>query len=164
MTAGNGVPTVGEGGGGGLGVVEEGALIHPMSVAYDAALKRGGIDVSFESHNGCHCWPDFRAELRSAIAWGPFEPVVEHPQNWVNDTVATHGQLWDIAYRFASHPNAVVRFTRTGSQLQISAAGTSVTLTTNRGCVLQVSTPAVLQIPSRSCIAPRRRHRRHRRH
>jgi len=100
--------------------------------------------------------------LRSAVAWGPFKPVVERPTDWVNDTVATHGQLWDIAYRFATHPTAVVRFTRTGSRLQISAAGSPVTLTTSRGCVLQLATPANVQIPSKACTTSRRPHRGHR--
>jgi hypothetical protein len=75
--------------------------------------------------------------------------------NWANETMATHGQLWDIGYRFATHPSAVVRFTRTGSQLQISAAGTAVTITTDRDCVLHRTTPATLQIPSKSCAPAR---------
>jgi len=151
MSAGNGVPTPADGGGGGVGNAEEAGVIRPMSDDYDAALKPAGIDVTYRTHNGCHCWPDFQAELRSAIAWGPFKAVIEHPANWVNDTVATHGKLWDIQYRFAKHPTAVVRFTRTGPWLHISAAGTSVTLTTSRGCVLHVATPADLRIPATAC-------------
>jgi S-formylglutathione hydrolase FrmB len=154
MSAGNGIPTPPDGTGGGQGNAEEAGVIRPMSDAYDAALKDAGIDVTYQAHNGCHCWPDFQDELRAAIAWGPFKPVIDHPENWVNDTVATHGQLWDIGYQFAAHPNAVVRFTRAGSRLQISPAGTSVTLTTSRGCVLHLATPADLQVPSKSC-APR---------
>ena len=156
MSAGNGIPTAADGTGGGVGNAEEAGVIRPMSDAYDSALKAAGIDVIYQTHNGCHCWPDFQAELRNAIAWGPFKPVVEHPTNWVNDTVATHGQLWDIGYRFAAHPNAVVRFTREGSRLQISAAGTRVTLTTSGGCVLRLATPASIRMPSNRC-APRRK-------
>jgi S-formylglutathione hydrolase FrmB len=155
MSAGNGIPTPADGTGGGVGNAEEAGVIRPMSDSYDAALEAAGIDVTYQTHDGCHCWPDFQAELRNAIAWGPFKPVVAQPQNWVNQTVATHGQLWDIGYRFTAHPTAVVRFTRTGRRLQISSAGTSVTLTTSGGCVLHFATPADLRVPSKSCIAKR---------
>jgi S-formylglutathione hydrolase FrmB len=156
VSAGNGVPTPADGTGGGVGNAEEAGVIRPMSDAYAAALKAAGIDVTYQTHDGCHCWPDFQAELRDAIAWGPFKPVVADPTHWVNDTVATHGQLWDIGYRFTTHPTAVARFTRAGSRLQISAAGSSVTLTTSRGCVVRVATPADVQIPPKGCT-PRRR-------
>jgi S-formylglutathione hydrolase FrmB len=164
MSAGDGAPTPADGTGGGVANVEEAGVIRPMSNAYDSALKAAGIDITYQTHQGCHCWPDFQAELLGAIAWDPFKPVAGQPANWVNDTVATHGQLWDLGYSFASHPTAVVRFTRTGRRLQISPAGTRVTLTTSGGCVLHTATPADLQIPSESCARHRRqRHRRHRR-
>jgi hypothetical protein len=159
MSAGNGLPTPPDGGGGGVGNAEEAGVIRPMSDDYYRALNTARIDITYQTHNGCHCWPDFQDELRSAIAWGPFKPVAEHPTDWVNQTVATHGQLWDIAYRCRSHPTAVVRFTRTGRRLQITGAGTSVALTTNRGCVLRTATPANVQIPSGTCAGARRRHR-----
>jgi S-formylglutathione hydrolase FrmB len=161
MSAGNGLPTPADGSGGGVGNVEEAGVIRPMSDAYDNALKAAGINVTYQTHTGCHCWPDFQAELRNAIAWGPFKPAVTDPVNWVNQTVATHGHLWDIGYRFAAHPNAVVRFTRTGSRLAISAAGTSVTLTTDGGCTLHVATPATVQVPAKRCNKPRRKRRHH---
>ena len=151
LSAGNGVPTPPDGDGGGVGNAEEAGVIRPMSDDYDAALKAGGIDVTYQTHNGCHCWPDFQDELRSVIAWGPFKPVVTSPADWVNDTVATHGQLWDIGYRFTSHPTAVVRFTRAGRRLQIGAAGTAVTVTTAGGCVLRLATPADVQLPVGRC-------------
>jgi S-formylglutathione hydrolase FrmB len=153
MSAGNGLPTPGEGTGGGVGNVEEAAIIRPMSDAYDTALKAAGINVTYQTHQGCHCWQDFQAELRSVIAWGPFKPVVAHPADWTNETVATHGQLWDIGYHFASHPDAVVRFTRTGSRLRISSAGTRVTITTSQGCVLHLATPADVVVPAKKCGA-----------
>jgi S-formylglutathione hydrolase FrmB len=159
MSAGHGVPTPPDGSGGGVGNAEEAGVIRPMSDAYYSALNAAGIHVTYQTHTGCHCWPDFQAELRNAIVWGPFNPVVEHPTDWLNDTVATHGQIWDIGYRFAAHPNAVVRFTRTGSRLRISAAGTPVTLTTGRGCILRLATPADVQLPTKSCTPARRRHR-----
>ncbi len=153
VSAGNGVPTPADGTGGGEGNAEEAAVIRPMSDAYASALRAAGVNVVYHTHTGCHCWPDFQDELRDLIAWGPFQPVVEQPANWVNDTVAMHGQLWDVGYSFARHPTAVARFTRTGSRLQISAAGSPVTITTAGGCVLHAATPADLRIPSRSCRA-----------
>jgi S-formylglutathione hydrolase FrmB len=156
MSAGDGTQTPADGTvPGGVGNAEEAGVIRPMSDAYASALHDGGVDLVYHTHAGCHCWPDFQAELRDAIAWGPFRPVVEHPTDWVNETAATHGQLWDLGYRFASHPTAVVRFTRTGRRLQISAAGTSVSLTTASGCVLQLATPASVWLPVRSCVATR---------
>jgi S-formylglutathione hydrolase FrmB len=157
VSAGDGTPTPADGSGGGVGNAEEAGVIRPMSDAYASALRAARIDFVYHTHHGCHCWPDFQAELRDAIAWGPFKPVIAHPVNWSNETVATHGQLWDIGYRFSSHPTAVVRFIRTGSQLQISAAGTSVTLTTGSGCVLRVATPAYVRIPLRTCVPERQR-------
>jgi S-formylglutathione hydrolase FrmB len=160
-SAGNGVPTPADGTGGGVGNAEEAGVIRPMSDDYDTALKAAGINVTYQTHTGCHCWPDFQAELRSVIAWGPFKPVVTDPVNWINQTVATHGQLWDIGYRFGAHPNAIVRFTRTGSRLQISAGGTSVTLTTSHGCTLHVATPAIVRVPSKACTKSRHKPHRH---
>lgn len=151
LSAGNGVPTPADGGGGGVGNAEEAGVIRPMSDAYDAALRAAGINVTYQTHTGCHCWPDFQTELRHAIAWGPFNAVTGSPRAWVNRTVATHGRLWDLSYRFQSHPTAVVRFARSGDRLHISAAGTPVTVTTSRGCVLHLATPADLRIPSRGC-------------
>lgn len=162
LSAGNGIPTPADGSGGGVGNAEEAGVIRPMSDAYGTALKAAGIDVRYDTHAGCHCWPDFRAELRRAIAWGPFDPVVDHPADWVNSTVATHGRLWDIGYRFATHPSRVVTFTRTGDRLQISAAGSPVTLTTSRGCTLRTATPTDVQVPVRTCARSPRRRRRHR--
>jgi S-formylglutathione hydrolase FrmB len=151
LSAGNGIPTPADGTGGGEGNAEEAGVIRPMSDDYDTALKNAGIEVTYQTHNGCHCWADFQDELRNAIAWGPFKPVLANPTNWVNQTVATHGQLWDIGYRFASHPTSVVRFTRSASRLRVSAAGTNVTLTTSRGCVLRVATPANVRIRAKAC-------------
>jgi S-formylglutathione hydrolase FrmB len=151
LSAGNGIPTPADGTGGGVGNAEEAGVIRPTSDSYDAALNGAGVDVTYQTHDGCHCWPDFQAELSSAIAWGPFKRVVKHPTHWVNDTVATHGQLRDIGYRFTRHPTAVVRFTRTGSRLRISAAGSPVTIATSRGCTLRLSTPADVEMPSGDC-------------
>ena len=90
------------------------------------------------------------AELKAALAWGLFKPVVTDPATWTNQTVATSGQLWDIGYRFARPPNAVVEFRRSGRSLSISAAGSAVTLSTARGCTIQTATPATITL-ARHC-------------
>lgn len=151
MSAGNGLPTPADGTGGGVGNAEEGGVIRPMSDAFASALRAAGIDLVYQTHTGCHCWPDFQAELRSAIAWGPFKPVVELPSSWTNDTVATQGQLWEVGYRFDTRPRDVVRFRQVGTTLSVSAAGSWVTITTSGGCVIRTPTPATLQGIDRRC-------------
>ncbi len=151
VSAGNGVPTAGDGTGGGVGNVEEGAVIRPMSDAYVATLRAAGLHVTYQRHDGCHCWPDFQEELRKIVAWGPFKPVVKHPGSWINDTVATHGHLWGIRYRFHAPPDVVVRFTRTPRRLQVGAADTRVRITTRRGCILRLATPADVRLPLKRC-------------
>ncbi len=150
MSAGNGIATPGEGDGGGVANAEE-VIIRAMSDSYNQALVKNHIDVTFQTHTGCHCWQDFDNELLNAIKWNPFKPVVTDPANWVNSTVATHGELWDFGYQFGGHPSQVVTFTQTGSQLKISAAGTPVTITTAGGCVLKLSTPNTVQLPRANC-------------
>jgi hypothetical protein len=81
--------------------------------------------------------------------------VVERATDWVNDTVATHGQLWDIAYRFDRPPNQVVQFRRSGASPAISAAGSDVTIAVRGGCLLHLATPADMRIQSKTCALTR---------
>ncbi|MGH9301728.1 MAG: alpha/beta hydrolase-fold protein, partial [Acidimicrobiales bacterium] len=128
------------------GSTEEGAIIYPMNRLYYPALKADAVDVTYQVHPGGHDIPDFANELKAMLAWGLFKPVVAHPGSWVNDTVATSGQLWDIGYRFAQPPNRVVQFSRSASTLSISRAGSNVTITTARGCVVHSGTPATIDL------------------
>jgi S-formylglutathione hydrolase FrmB len=130
---------------------KEGAIIHPASNNYAAALRGAGVDFVYQQHAGYHDWPNFRRELRDAIAWGLFKRVNEHATDWVNDTVATHGKLWEFAYRFDAPPDRVVRFRRSGDVLAIGPAGSPVTITTDGGCVIHVATPADVEVPPRPC-------------
>ncbi len=167
MATGDGTPLVQDPGGTfvGLGIVgqsEELAIIRPMSDSYAAALRAAGVDLTYDSHPGNHDWNNFRDEFKAAVSWGLFEPVVERPSEWTADTVATHGTLWNVAYRFDAPPDRVVRFQRTGRTLSIGAAGSPVTLTTDGGCVLHVATPVSIDLPPRPCaklglrVRPRR--------
>jgi S-formylglutathione hydrolase FrmB len=147
-----------------VGSAEEGGVIYPMNIGYHKALVSAGVHVTYQVHPGGHDNPDFTNEIKAMIAWGLFKPAITHPASWANDTVARSGQLWGIGYRFTTLPKAVVRFTRVGNRLRISAAGTRVTLTTSHGCVLRTATPAFVQIRPRKCAPARRRHRPPRRH
>jgi S-formylglutathione hydrolase FrmB len=130
------------------GSLLEGGIIYPMNRAYRTSLDGAGVNVTYQSHPGGHDIPNFRSELDAMLAWGPFKPVVSHPRSWANETVATEGRLWDIAYRFATPPDAVVQFHRSDRSLSVSAAGSSVTLTTSRGCTITTPTPAAVRLPS----------------
>jgi hypothetical protein len=135
------------------GSAAEGLIIYPMNRVYRRALTDAGVDVTYQAHSGGHDIPDTTAELKAMLAWGLFKPVVTNPRAWVNDTVATSGQLWDIAYRFDQPPNQVVQFRRVGNSLSISAAGSAVRITTSLGCGIHVATPATLRITAHGCTA-----------
>jgi S-formylglutathione hydrolase FrmB len=123
-------------------------VIYAMNKLYDPALTGAGVHVTYQVHPGGHDNPDFMSELKAMLEWGPFKPVVTNPESWVNDTVATTGQLWDIGYHFIQPPTHVVQFRENGSSLSISAAGSKVTLTTIGGCVIHSVTPATVKFPS----------------
>jgi S-formylglutathione hydrolase FrmB len=124
----------------------EALIIRTAMGNWVRSLRTAGVDVTSRVHDGAHSWPNFRVELRDAINWGLFAPADEHPANWVNDTVATHGDLWGIGYRFTTPPNRMVRFSQSGSTLSIGAAGSPVTLTTPLGCTITVPTPATVSL------------------
>jgi S-formylglutathione hydrolase FrmB len=158
MTTGDGTPLVQDPGMivVGLGIVgqsEELGVIHPMSESYAAALRRTGVDLTYDSHPGNHDWNNFRAEFRAAVSWGLFEPVAERPAQWTYDTVATRGPLWDLAFRFDAPPDRMVRFARSGDRLTVGAAGSAVTVTTAGGCELRLGTPGAVDLPARPCTA-----------
>ena len=133
------------------GSVLEGGIIYPMNQLYARALRSAGVDVTYQVHTGGHDIPDNLDEFKAMFAWGLFKPVPTDPRAWVNDTVATSGRLWDVAYRFERPPDQVVQFRRDGSQLTISAAGSPVTLTTDGGCTIHTATPARVQISEPNC-------------
>ncbi|HVW79599.1 MAG TPA: alpha/beta hydrolase-fold protein [Mycobacteriales bacterium] len=129
------------------GSEEEGVAIYPMSQRFHRAAVAAGVDISYHEHTGGHDIPDFLREVEAYVRWDPFEPVITRPTSWTNETVATHGQLWDIGYRFAKPPTRVVQFSRTLNRLSISDAGSDVTLTTSGGCTIHTGTPATVWVP-----------------
>ncbi len=161
LSSGNGLANGDDSGGIGEAIAEM-AIIHPMTETYAAALKRAKVPVTFRPHRGFHDSANDRRQTRDAVAWNLFAPVEERPAAWVNDTVADHGKLWDVRYRFDRPPSRVVRFRRNGSRLAVGAAGSPVTLTTDGGCVVRTRTPGVVDIAQRPCarlavsVRPRR--------
>ena len=133
------------------GSSEEALVIYPMNQLYDRALVAGGVTVTYQVQAGGHDIPDFRTEIDALLAWGLFKPVPTAPESWVNDGVATTGQLWDVGYRFAQPPNQVVRFQRSAAMLSISGAGSDVTITTTGACTIRTGTPATIPLHSGPC-------------
>ncbi|MFW0785204.1 alpha/beta hydrolase-fold protein [Gordonia sp. CPCC 206044] len=129
----------------------EAALIRPAFDSYRRALRRAGVRVDGTVHAGIHDFANFRRELRDAIAWDLFAPVPTDPVDWVNDTVATRGQLWGLEYRFDVAPNRLVRFRRAGHTLHVSPAGGAVTITDAHGCRRHVATPALIDLQVPAC-------------
>jgi len=131
--------------------IEEEQIIYPMSQNYYEALAAAGIDVTYQVHSGGHDIPDFLNEIKAMLGWGLFKPVANAPRFWNNQTVATKGQLWDFSYRFVNPPTQIVTFSRSGTTLSISAAGSAVTITTDTGCIFPTSTPTIIHLSSRNC-------------
>jgi S-formylglutathione hydrolase FrmB len=129
----------------------EGPIIYPMSQLYDQALVSADVNVTYQVHPGIHYVPDEANEIKAMLAWGVFKPVVNTSTSWVNDTVATSGQLWDISYRFNKPPAAVVQFRQSGNSLSVGAAGSAVTITTSGGCTVQSITPVTIQLSGSRC-------------
>jgi S-formylglutathione hydrolase FrmB len=150
VSTGTGVPTSAE-----LGILGpalegsllEGGIIYPMNRAYGTALAAAGLNATYQAHAGGHDLPNFRNELEAMLAWGLFKRVASHPRSWVDQTVAAEGRLWDIAYRFATPPDAVVQFRQSARSLSVTAAGSNVTVTTSRGCTITTPTPATVRLP-----------------
>jgi S-formylglutathione hydrolase FrmB len=133
------------------GTAAESLIIYPMNQLYHAALTAAGVDVTYQVHSGGHDDPDFDDEIKAMLAWGLFKPVTYDSTSWVNDTVATSGQLWDIGYSFAQPPRQVVQFRQSGSSLSIGGAGSAVTVTSSGGCAVSTPTPATILMPRGRC-------------
>jgi len=153
-STGTGVPSKADPNPAQFNITEE-HIIYPMNTSYHQALMAAGIGVTYQVHSGTHSPPDFLNEIKAMLKWGLFKPVVTEPVSWDNQTVATRGQLWDFNYRFANPPTRIVKFHQSGTTLSISAAGSSVTITTATGCAIHTPTPATVHLPNRNVISPR---------
>ncbi|MEA2124793.1 MAG: diacylglycerol O-acyltransferase / trehalose O-mycolyltransferase, partial [Solirubrobacteraceae bacterium] len=125
--------------------------IRQQNDAFVAALRAANIPVDSRPHAGIHDWPYWRSDLKAAIAHDLFAPVAQRPATWANSTVARHGELFGVRYRFASPAAGLVRFTRTGARLQVEGPAVPVALTTPGGCRLNGTLPLDVTLPSRRC-------------
>jgi S-formylglutathione hydrolase FrmB len=97
-----------------------------------AAARNDGEDVTFQPTTGIHDWPWWRAALQAALQWHFFAPVAEAPATWRYQTVATSGQAWDVAYRFAQPPQTLETLSRDGDVLSGSGSGTVTVAATGK--------------------------------
>jgi S-formylglutathione hydrolase FrmB len=153
MSTGTGVPSQADPNPGQTAINDE-HIIYAMSQLYHKASVADGMHITYQVHPGAHDDPDFLNEIKAMLKWGLFKPVSNTPASWTNKTVATGGQLWDFNYRFTHPPMHDVRFKQSGTRLSISAAGSSVTITTASGCAIHTSTPAIVHLPNRDPISP----------
>jgi S-formylglutathione hydrolase FrmB len=154
-STGTGVPSKADLDPGQFDTFEESKVIYPMNERYHEALVAAGVDVTYQVHPGNHDIPDFLNEIKAMLRWGLFRPVVTEPESWNSRTVASRGQLWDFNYRFANPPSQIVTFRQSGTTLSISAAGSAVTITTDKGCVVYSPTPATIHLPSNNPVSAR---------
>jgi hypothetical protein len=81
--------------------------------------------VQYEPAQGIHDWPYWRAALASAITWGFFRPISDHPASWTYKTVRREGDAWDVHFRFDAPPEALITLTRDGNTLAATGSGTA---------------------------------------
>ncbi len=92
----------------------------------------GGSSVTFSQHTGVHDWPYWRAEFANLLKWNPFgaPPVADAAAltNWTYATMAGHGNMWGLGFKFDKLPMRTATFTRDGQTLTATGSGT-VTIT-----------------------------------
>lgn len=139
----------------GAGAAAE-AYLRLHQADFTTAARSIGADLTTRTQQGIHDWPYWKADLRDSARWGFFAQVEDSPSQWGYGTVAREGRMWDLGYRFAAPPQALARFTRDGSRLSATGAGT-VALTTAGACELSASLPfADLELPAGRCGAAER--------
>ena len=106
----------------------ERVVVRPMVDSFVEALKKTGVDYTFVPHHGTHAWQYFSRDVTTAVKWGLFKPVDEHPSHWVNRTVMQHGDLFGIRYLFDRPPDGLVRFQFDDGRLAARGASSAVTL------------------------------------
>ena len=87
-----------------------------------------GAPVFYDGVTGVHDWPYWRRELPRAITWGLFDappfPTDAVATHWTYTTMAPHGNVWGIGYRFYAPTTVIERFARVGQQLSATGKGT----------------------------------------
>jgi esterase/lipase superfamily enzyme len=114
-----------------FGAIAEAELAR-QAEDFVAAARGDGEDVTFQPTTGIHDWPWWRAALQAALQWHFFAPVAEAPATWRYQTVATSGQAWDVAYRFAQPPQTLETLSRDGDVLSGTGSGTVTVAATGK--------------------------------
>jgi S-formylglutathione hydrolase FrmB len=111
-------------------IAEQGARIQALGWSY--AAKRAGVDVVYSGHTGVHDWPYWRAEFARLRTAGVFAPTpADDPTtvtDWTYRTMAPHGNMWGLGFKFAAPTTVVETFVRSGATLTATGQGT-VTIT-----------------------------------
>lgn len=130
-----------------LDVITEKAIRHQQA-PYAAELRAAGADVSTREPCGVHTfgvWTRAFQDLRAT--WGFFRTVPERPRRWTYRTGRIAGEMWGLDFRFAEQPAELAEFTRDGTTLTATGAGT-VTITGARGCHFTEQLPFERRLPA----------------
>jgi diacylglycerol O-acyltransferase / trehalose O-mycolyltransferase / mycolyltransferase Ag85 len=123
------------------------ALINVQQGLFAHTARTSGADVTARTTCGVHTFGVWDRAFVAARAWGFFEPVEEHPQNWEYRTIATEGEMWALDYEFATPASTVATFTRTGDTLSATGSG-QVQITGPGNCQLTATLPFSQPLPT----------------
>ncbi|MFT4034487.1 MAG: alpha/beta hydrolase-fold protein [Patulibacter sp.] len=102
--------------------------VRTQSLRFAGRVRAAGGTVTYSTHTGVHDWPYWRNELPRVLAYNPFgvPPIAETSQatQWRYDTMAGHGNMWGLGFRFDALPLTIASFTRDGQQLTATGSGT----------------------------------------
>ena len=122
-------------------------LINIQQGLFAHTARNAGVDVTARTTCGVHTFGVFDRAFTAARAWGFFEPVPDHPQDWEYRTIATEGEMWSLDYEFASPPSTVATFTRTGDTLSATGSG-EVEISGPGNCRLTATLPFSQPLPA----------------
>lgn len=130
-----------------LDIVTETEIGKQMEPFAQALRDRGGNATAVVTC-GVHTFGVWDRAMVDALRWGFFRPVNERPRRWAYRTVARTGEMWGFRFRFASHPETVVRFQRSGRLLKATGAG-RVQLSGAKRCRLSLKLPFEVRLGKR---------------
>jgi S-formylglutathione hydrolase FrmB len=110
--------------------------VRNQSMRFANRVRAAGGTLTYSTHTGVHDWPYWRAELPAVAKWGLFgaPPITSTAQatHWTYSTMAGHGNMWGLGFKFDKLPMSIDTFARDGQQLTGQGVGT---VTINPGAV-----------------------------